>query len=183
MTRKLQSWCVSVAAVATLAACGGGGGGGGGQLVNDQASAERLGWAVESALMRVAPYQSDATWSGSVVSGLRSGTATLNGSFHGTYNAMSGVASDTYDVTVAFSDFADMDIYPRLTGTVTLTGTCTTYYGTSTSYTGSWEAIGDPLTLGGPYSGQASLLVVWERAGLDWGAVVQANGRQWTMAF
>jgi hypothetical protein len=164
--------------LAILSSCGGGGGGGGGKQVSDQQTAQTFAWAVESALMRVAPYSSDATWSGTVKPGLVSGTATLNGSFTGTYNG-TDTATDAYDVEVVFSDFADEDTYPHLTGTVVLVGTCTTHYGWSTTYSGSWEALGDPLTLGGPFSGQASIYIEWLRAGLDWGAVILANNGQW----
>jgi hypothetical protein len=168
--------------LAILSSCGVGGGGGGGKQVNDQQTAQTFAWAVESALMRLAPYSSDATWSGTVKPGLVSGTATLTGSFTGTYDAYSGVSTDSYDVEVVFSDFADEDTYPHLTGTVVLVGTCTTYRDWSTTYSGSWEALGDPLTLGGPFSGQASIYLEWLRAGLDWGAVVAANGQQWQYA-
>jgi hypothetical protein len=168
-----------------LVSCSGPGGGNDEvATVSDQASAERFAWSVESSVRRAAPDSDTVVWNGTVVNGLVSGTATVTGSYTHTYDAMSGMATDCYsNVTIVFSNYADSGYYPHLSGTLTLGGTCTTYYGWSTTYSGSWDAVGDPLILGGSYTSQASIVLQWLRAGLDWTATVEANGQRWDMAY
>ncbi len=169
--------------LALLSCSGLGGGSEQSATVGDQASAERFAWAVVSSIGRAAPDASTVVWNGAVVSGFVSGTATVSGSYTHTYDAMSGIATDCYNnVTIVFSNYADSSYYPHLSGTVFLGGTCTTYYGSNTTYGGSWDATGDLLTLGGAYSGQASISLQWTRGGLDWTAIVSANSQAWFVA-
>ncbi len=113
-----------------LASCSGAGGGGGPSLVDEQSDANRVGWALESAVLHAAPNWSTATWDGTVVQGYATGTATVTGSFTHNYDSWNGYKTETYtNVVIVFSDYSDMVDDPHLNGTVALSGTCATQYG------------------------------------------------------
>ncbi len=134
--------------------------------------------------MKSAGNLSAFTWSAEVVPGYVSGTATVSGSFTYSYNSGTGVKTQTYNnVIVMLNDYADLDGDPHLSGTLFLGGTCWTYYGMSTTYSGSWFTSPSQLTLGGSYTGQATVQLIWQRAGLDFGAIVTANGVEYQLAY
>ena len=152
--------------------------------VSNQETAELFAWAVESSVQRVAPDDETQTWSNASVSGYESGSAVVNGSFTYDYDAFSGRKDETYNyVVIQFDKYCDDSYYPHLTGTVIIDGTCTTQYGSSTTYWGQWELLGEDLQLSGSLSGTASIAMIFIRSGLDWAAVVETADGTWNMSY
>jgi hypothetical protein len=167
----------------TLLACGGGGDGGGsgsGSGSMDEASARKFAWAVQIAVQDAAPYTQTVTYNNTVKTGFAGGTATLTGSTFHSYDSYTGRSVSTYNnVQIIFSNYSGDSNFPSFSGTVVVTGTCTKQYGTSTTYSGYWNAEGYSLTVG---SNQADILIQWQREGMYWVAGVDANGRSWSFS-
>jgi len=129
--------------------------------LNDAETAATFASAVYWATLDAAPNYTSNTWNGTVVSGYGSGTATLTGSFTRTYNGATGTTTLSYgNVTVQFDDYSTSSNELRLTGTVQITGTCTskyTCYTTCSGYhSGGWDLAGD-LSVSGDLVGEASI--------------------------
>ena len=154
-----------------------------GPNVSDQETAELLAWAVKSSVSYLTPSSETTTWSGTSVSGFETGSAVITGSFTYDYDSYSGRKDETYtSVVIEFKNYSDDSYYPRLTGTVTINGTCTTQYGWDTSYWGQWQVEGVNLKLSGELSGTASINMIMKRGGLDWAAIVSSEEGTWNMS-
>lgn len=150
--------------------------------ITDQEMADLFAWAVKISVKWVAPSSETQTWSNTSVSGYESGSAIVNGSFTYNYDVNSGQTDKTYNnVVIQFDNYCDDSYYPHLTGTVIINGTCTTRYGWSTTYSGSWELAGVDLRLSGKLSGKASIAMLFKNGGSDWAAIVETTAGTWSV--
>jgi len=148
--------------------------------VSDQETAELFAWAMKTSVKHVAPSSDSQTWSNARVSGSESGSAIVNGSFTHSYDAYSGRTDETYsNVVIEFDKFCNDSYYPRLTGTVTLNGTCSKQYGWSTTNWGQWKLVGENIKLSGELRGTASIAIEFRNTGLDWAAIIETDEGTW----
>lgn len=155
--------------------------------LQDATTAKWFAWHVVDVIGIAAPNgSSSATWNNTVVSGLVSGTATVNGSFTYSYNG-TGPSVRTYNnVTIQFNKFC-YDSYSGacVTGTISVNGSCSTTYGfSSATYTGYWAVSGTAISVSSSYvEGQASIAMqMYNDPSRIFAAYVMAGSDTWPVS-
>ena len=187
MRKKELAYLVLILAVplVLLSGCGTGGGDGGGSSgINTQTDANQVASAIKWEVLDAAPYYSSATWSNSVTSGYISGSVTRNGTFTKTDSYSPEHHTYTYNnVTLALSNYCSDDLYPHLTGNLTINGTASVSSSTGgNTYSGYWEVSGS-LTLSAMYASSLTVTMRIYQTGSSHAAIINVGGTEWTVSY